>query len=293
MARDYYEILGVERDADSKAIKSAYRAKAQKLHPDKNPDDPQAEEHFKELGEAYAVLSDATRREQYNRFGHNQFRQQFNVEDIFRGADFSSIFQNLGFGSDVLGSLFGQRTSGFHPQSAPPGQDFRMEIEVSFQEAALGGQRRVKYRTPVGITKDVTVKIPGGVSTGTVIRLRGEGLPSSSAGGQAGDLLLQVRVAKHPQFTRRGANLYATVTAPLSTMVLGGTLTVPTLEGEKRIRIRENSPSPTQQRLRGLGAGKGEAGGRGNLIVTITPELPETLSDDQRELFEKLRDAGL
>ncbi|MFT7624566.1 MAG: curved DNA-binding protein [Myxococcota bacterium] len=291
-ASDYYKILDVERTADAATIKKAYRAKALLLHPDKNPDDPTAEDRFKELGEAYAVLSDPKKRGSYDRFGHAQFRQKYSSEDIFQGTDFSSIFENIGFGPDMFGSIFGGRTSGFHPGQKPQGQDYKMQIEISFQEAALGGNRRVKYRSPDGVTKEVTVRVPAGISNGTVVRLRGEGLPSAIPQGPSGDLLLHVRVSPHPHFTRKGSTLYTTVEVPLSTLVLGGTAAVPTLDGEKKIRIKAGSSAGLQQRLRGLGAGE-DGGGRGNLFVTVNPVLPKELTDEQTALFEQLRDLGV
>jgi len=297
-ANDYYATLGVERSASAKEVKRAYRAKAMKLHPDQNPDDPQAEEKFKELGEAYAILSDPDRRQQYDRFGHTQFRQQFDVEDIFRGTDFSSIFNNLGFGADVFGSIFsggaggGTRSSGFHPGQVIPGQDYRMQIEVTFNEAALGGQRKVAFRAHDGRELAVTVKIPAGISSGQTIRLRGKGLPSPQPHGPAGDLMLDIKVAPHPQFSRKGADLYVTVKTSISTLALGGTVSVPTLDGDKKIRVKEASQSGTQQRLRGLGAAK-RNGERGALFVTLKPEFPGELTDEQRTLFESLREQGL
>ena len=295
MPKDYYEVLGVARDADAGAIKKAFRKLAVKLHPDKNPDDPTAEEHFKEANEAYAVLSDPEARKKYDRFGHNQFHQQVNVEDIFRGTDFSSIFGDMGFGQDIFGSIFGGGGGGRgrghgRPPRPTKGQDIVLEVEVGFQEAALGGQRRIGYDRPGG-RRELTVKIPAGIEHGKKIRLRGEGL-EAPGGGPRGDLMLKVKISPHPLFTRAGADLKTVVKVPLSTLLLGGTVVVPTLEGEKKIRVREGSSAGTQQRLRGQGAAQ-RGGERGDLYVTIQPELPDELNDEQREALERLREVGL
>lgn len=304
MPRDYYEILEVGRDADEATLKKAFRRRAVQLHPDKNPDDPTAEENFKELNEAYAVLSDADKRAQYDRFGHDGFQQRYSVEDIFQGTDFASIFQNLGFGSDIFGSVFsgggpGGARGGFRggpnvrpgPRGPMKGQDYALEIEIGFREAALGGQRMVRFQRPDGL-RELTVRIPPGIESGKKIRVRSEGLPSAHSGGPPGDLILKVKVAAHPQLTRDGADLEATIEVPLTTLVLGGTVAVPTLDGDKKIRLHAGTAAGSQQRLRGLGVAQ-RGGERGALYITLQPAMPVELTDDQRALFEQLREQGL
>jgi curved DNA-binding protein len=296
MANDYYQILGVPRDADPQVIKKSYRQRALELHPDQNPDNPKAEDQFKELNEAYAVLSDPEKRTKYDRFGHAGFQQQYSADDIFRGTDFASIFRDIGFGSDMFGNIFSGGNPGAHagqrraPRGPQKGQDFRIEIGVGFTEAALGGERSVRFQRPDGL-RELTVRIPAGVDQGKTIRVRGEGLPSPMQGGSRGDLLLKVKVSPHPDFTRDGLDIRTTVSVPLSTLVLGGTVTIPTLDGNKKIRVKPGTPAAMQQRLRELGAGS--AGKRGSLLVTLQATIPTELSDEQRLLFEQLQEQGL
>jgi DnaJ-class molecular chaperone len=295
MVRDYYEVLGVSRDADESAVKKAFRRKAVELHPDKNPDDPEAGARFKELNEAYAVLSDSGKRAQYDRFGHSAFRQQYSAEDIFKNADFSDFANMFGGGADFFSNIFGGGFGGGGfgggggrtRRTAVKGQDYQIEVEVGFHEAALGGDRSIRFNGRNG-PRDLTVRIPGGIEEGQRIRVRGEGMASPAPGGQPGDLLIGVKIAQHPQFERNGRDVIAHVTAPISTFVLGGTVPIPTLEGEKKIRLRPGTKAGTQQRLRGLGAaGKP---GRGDLLITLLPEIPEELTDEQQEAFETLRE---
>jgi curved DNA-binding protein len=290
--RDYYELLEVAKDADAAAIKKAFRKKAQEFHPDKNPGDKQAEDRFKDVNEAYAVLSDETKRRQYDAVGHARFNERFTQEDIFRGADFSSAFEGMPFGADILEALFGRGRAGGgggFRRGPTKGQDAQLELEVGFVEAALGGERRVRVNRSEG-PKDLTVRIPGGVEAGSTIRVRSEGHPGGG-GGPAGDLLLRLKVAPHPTLTRDGADVHASVTVQLSTMVLGGTATIPTLDGEKKIKLQPGTPSGAQQRLRGLGAVSRE-GGRGDLFVKLYPLLPADPSPELRAVFEQLRELG-
>lgn len=300
MAKDYYETLGVPRDADAAAMKKAFRKKAIELHPDKNPDDPEAEERFKEVNEAYAVLSDQEKRSQYDRFGHAGFQQRFNMEDIFRGTDFGAMFGDMGFGSDIFSSMFGGgaagRGFGGHqgrrgPRAPTKGQDYQLEIDVSFNEAALGGQRMVRFKRPDG-ERTLTVRIPAGIEHGKTIRVRGEGLPSSHPQGPRGDLLIRIKVAAHPYITREGGDLRVNVPVPLSTLALGGVVEIPTLEDNKKIRVKPGTAPGAQQRLKGLGVAN-KRGERGRLYVTLQAEFPSELTEEQRALFEQLRELGL
>lgn len=291
MSKDYYELLGIARDADAAAIKKAFRKKAQEFHPDKNPDDKSAEDRFKEVNEAYAVLSDPDKRRQYDMVGHARFNERFSQEDIFRGTDFSSAFEGMGFGSDILEALFGRGRGGNGFRRGPTkGQDAQLEMEVGFVEAALGGERRIRLNRSDG-PKDLTVRVPGGIENGKTILVRGEGHPGGG-GGPAGDLRLRIKVAPHPTFTRDGADVHAVVTVPLSTMVLGGTVAVPTLEGEKKIKVAPGTQTGAQQRLRNLGAVIRD-GARGDLFVKLHPALPGDVEGDVRAAFERLRDLGL
>ena len=306
MARDYYDVLGVARDSDAQALKKAFRARAKELHPDKNPDNPKAEEQFKELNEAYAVLSDESKRKQYDAFGHQRFHEKFSSEDIFRGTDFSSAFEGTGFGSDILDALFGGRGGGRggvggagfgggQRRGPQKGQDIEREVEVAFAEAALGGERRLRIMRSDG-PRELTVRVPAGIEDGGKIRVRSEGNPSPS-GGPAGDLMLRLKVAAHPSLTREGGDLHANILLPLSTLVLGGTAMVPTLDGDKKIRVKPGTASGAQQRLSGLGAvrrdpERGATGERGDLYAHLIPAIPVELEDRTRALFEQLRELG-
>ena len=293
---DYYEILGVPRDATPADLKKAFRQKAQELHPDKNPDDPKAEDRFKKANEAYAVLSDPDQRKKYDQFGDERFRQAVNVEDIFRGKDFSGIFTDLGLGADLFSNLFGGaggRRAGGRARgrgAAPRGADSYHEFLTGFREAAVGGEATVLIQGPSG-TRDLTFRIPAGVRAGQKIRLRGEGAPSEY-GGPAGDLYIVIQVAPHPLLTRDGDHIRAEVRVPISTLLLGGTVEVPTLEGPRKIRVPAGTPAGTEHRLRGHGAVT-RAGGRGDLFAVVLPVVPDRLSDDQRAAAERLRELGL
>ncbi len=314
MARDYYDVLGVAREASADDLKKAYRKLAKKLHPDHNPNNPKAEDAFKELSEAYAVLSDAEARAKYDRYGKDGFRQYVNTDDVFRHTDFQSIFRDLGFGGaagagggagggDFFNVFFGGGgPQGFGAQGADGarartrgrqarGQDFEVTLDVGFHEAVLGGERGIRFQRPDGL-KELTVRVPAGVDTGTTVKVRGEGMPAPVPGGHPGDLILRIRVAPHPSLTREGTNLVAAVNIPLSTLLLGGTVRVATLDGDKTIRVPPGTRANGQLRLRGLGV-PARDGTRGDLLATLIPHVPSELSAEQRRLVEQLRELGL
>ena len=305
MATDYYAILGVSRDATDAKLKKAFRKKAVELHPDHNPDDPAAEEEFKTVNEAYAVLSDAEKRASYVRFGAVGFSQQFSSEDIFRCTDFSDIFSNLGFGGDIF-SAFGGRGGGQprgnpmgggfggmggRPQGAPPGQDISIDVELSFYESIFGSERGIGVNRNDG-SRELTVKIPQGTTNGQRIRVRGEGQASMYQGGTRGDLYLRIRVHPDPQFTRNGNDLMVQSKAPISTLALGGKLKVATMNGHKTVKVAAGTASGSKIRIKNEGVPQ-KGGKRGNLYVTLLPDIPAELSDEQLELMEQLKELGL
>ncbi len=273
-------------------MKKAFRKKAMELHPDKNPGNKEAEDRFKELNEAYAVLSDDGKRKQYDTHGHARFHERFSADDIFRGADFSSAFDGTGFGADILEALFGRNgraNAGGGRRGPMRGQDLQMDVEIAFAEAALGGERRVRVPRPDGPV-DLTIRIPAGVEDGQKILAKGHGQPGPN-GGPAGDLHLRIRVAPHPTLTRDGSNLETTVRVPFTTLALGGTTSVPTLDGDKRIRVAPGTQPGAQQRLRGLGVTTKE--GRGDLFVRLAGELPGgEPTPEAVALLEQLRELG-
>src|SRR4030066_968098 len=209
--RDYYHILGVNKNASGEEIKRAYRKLAMKYHPDKNPNRKEAEERFKEINEAYAVLSDKEKRKQYDTFGAEGFRQRFTQEDIFRGFDFDEIlssffggrgkreFRSGGKGGFDFGDLFGQTTyrdTGRMPQK---GEDILYELTISLEESAFGGEEKISYRKN-GKMEEVSVKIPRGIPSGKKLRLAGKGMEGKN-GGPTGGLYLPISVREHSIFS--------------------------------------------------------------------------------------------
>lgn len=309
MAKDYYDLLGVSKDASLDEIKKAYRRLAKKYHPDRNPGDSEAEKMFKDISEAYAVLSNKEKRAQYNRFGDAKFHQTFSREDIFSGVNLDDIFSEFGFGGDVFSQIFGFGRPGSHIRfetrggpgfgfegfggAAGPmkGQDYEAHVTIPFREAINGGERVLTLRTESG-EKRLTVRIPAGVDTGQKLRLRGKGGPGAS-GGPPGDVYIVVTVAEDPVFKRDGADLIVEARVPYSTLILGGTITVPTLEGDKSVRVAPGADPGRRIRIKGAGAPKVKGGGKGDLYVKLKVAVPQTPSDEQKHLAEELIKAGL
>jgi curved DNA-binding protein len=310
-ARDYYKILGVGKSATPEELKRAYRKQAFKYHPDHNKGDKAAEERFKEVNEAYAVLSDKEKRRQYDMFGAEGFQQRFSQEDIFRNFDFGQIFKEFGFGSDdLLGRIFGaggagrQRpfTRGGGFQSGSPfgrpaqqphrGADLSLDLQVSLKEAAFGGSRTVRL-THGGRQEQVAVKIPPGIASGKKLRLHGKG-EQGPWGGPPGDLLIRLQVAPHPVFSRTGDDLVVTREISLTEAVFGTQVEVPTLD-EKRLKLKvpPGTQSHTQLRLKGHGVPRPKGGTRGDLFVKIIVPLPKSLTPEQETLFKQLAAEGL
>ena len=300
MAKDYYGVLGVSKDAGADDIKKAYRKLALKFHPDKNPGDKKAEEKFKEITEAYAVLSDAEKRRQYDQFGESGFHQRYSQEDIFRGFDVGDIFREFGFGTDdIFGHIFGggvgggrtARTAfygGGRPQ-AIKGQDYVMRISVPFRQAVEGGDRRIEFRRD-GRVEHLQVRIPPGVETGQKLRVGGKG-GESPGGGPSGDLFLEITVEADPQFARDGNDLLVKVPVPFSGACLGTTVEVPTLEGKKRVKVPAGMQNGGKIRLKGYGVPA--RSGKGDLYAVVEVAVPGAITDHQRKLLEALREEGL
>lgn len=305
---DYYATLGVNRKANASEIKKAYRKLAMEFHPDRNQGDQAAEERFKAVNEAYAVLSDPDKRRQYDMFGAEGFGQRYSQEEIFRNVDFSSIFEDLGIGSGSFdfrnifggggGASFGG--GGFQPfgggapfgaqQRAPArGRDVESNLTVGFHEAWHGGERVLSVTGPEG-AESINVKVPAGIKTGQKLRIRGKG---QAGHGARGDLFLKVTVAEHPVFRRAGDHVEMDVRVPLTTLALGGSAEVELPDGEvKNLKIRPGNDTAKRVRIQGQGFTK-KGGGRGDLRVRILVESPDELSDDQRNHLEALRESGL
>ena len=314
--RDYYEILGVSRDADDATLKKAYRALAKKYHPDMNPGDAEAEKKFKEASEAYAVLSDADKRRQYDQFGHAAFEGGAGGAGgyggfDFNGADFGDIFGDIfgnmfhgshggGFHSGFGGSGFhsGSGFGGFHQQDFPQkGSDVKASINVTFDEAAFGADKRISLSSTDGSSgapQTLQVHIPAGIDTGKSIRLKGKGMPGTG-GGEPGDLLLKVTVGTRPGYERKGSDVYTTISIPYTTAVFGGEATVPTLYGNVICKIREGMQSGSKIRLRGKGiVSMKNPSVRGDQYVTIQIQVPQNLNYTAKEkLHEYAKACGL
>ncbi len=298
MAKDYYGVLGVAKEASADEIKKAYRKLALKYHPDKNPGDKKAEEKFKEITEAYAVLSDPEKRKQYDQFGEAGFHQRYSQEDIYRDFDVGDIFREFGFGTDDIfshlfgGAAGGRGRTGFFRGGAPQqikGQDLLMRITIPFRQAVQGGERRIEYRRD-GRVETLQVRIPPGVETGKRLRVSGKG-GASPSGGAAGDLFLEITVEADPVFHRDGDDLHVKVRVPFSGASLGTTVDVPTLEGTKRVKVPSGLQSGGKIRLKGYGVPV--RGTKGDLYAIVDVEVPTKLTEKQKKLLEELSKEGL
>ncbi len=299
MAKDYYSVLGLDKSATAEQIKKAYRKLALKYHPDKNPGNKQAEERFKEITEAYAVLSDPEKKQQYDQFGDTGFHQRFSQEDIFRNVDLGSIFREFGFGgrggedifSQLFGGLGGQPFPGRSRPRPVKGQDYLMRLTIPFRQAVLGGERRIDFDRD-NHPEQLQVRIPPGVEAGQKLRISGRGGPSP-AGGPPGDLLLEINVTPDARFRREGRDLFTSVRVPFSGACLGTTVTVETLEDTKRVKVPPGTQSGSKIRLKGFGVPGRPGQQAGDLYAVVEVEVPRELNKKQQAAVEKLKEEGL
>ncbi len=300
MAEDYYQILGVKKDASDDKIKKAYRKLAMKYHPDHAKGDKSAEEKFKKISEAYAVLSDKKKRKEYDTFGSEGFRQRFSQEDIFRGFDFNDVFREFGFGGRGGGARFSfggggspfNFGGGRHQQGQVKGSDLVYELPLTLQEVAAGVSKVISFEHE-GHSENLTVKIPKGLTAGKKLRLAGKGAPSPY-GGPAGDLYIKSRVLNDPVFSAEKYDLYLSQELKISELLLGATISVPTIEGRQlSLKIPAGTKPGTKMRLAGHGLPAMKGGKKGDLYVRVQVKIPKHLSDEQRKLVEKLAAAGL
>jgi len=302
--RDYYEVLGVPREASEDDIRRAYRKLARQYHPDVNKD-PDAEDRFKEVSEVYEVLSDPEKRSRYDRFGQNwKAGQDVSGAEGFGGfrrggdaaeGDFGDVrveFGDMGDFSDFFEGMFGSRRrrggfggGGFEGFSTRGG-DQEATLELSLEEAADGGKRKIS----LGDGRDYEVSIPRGVRDGQRIRLAGEGGRGGS-GGPSGDLFLRVRIKPHPRFRVDGRDLHVDLPVAPWEAALGARVEVPTLKGSSRVKVPAGSSCGRTLRLRGEGmpAGKGDAG---DLYAHVQIKVPRQLRSEERELFERLAEVS-
>jgi curved DNA-binding protein len=311
--KDYYQVLGVDRNASEKEIKRAYRRLARQFHPDVNPDDKQAEEKFKEINEAHEVLSDPEKRVKYDQLGANWQQWQSAGRDPGQ-FDWSQWFSGMPGGTRVewsgdLGDLFGESGAGVFsdffrtifggmggagrtrttedlfrrtPGGAARGQE--IPVEITLEEALHGASRVLE-----GDGRQIRVKIPPGARTGSKVRIAGKGRPGHE-GGPSGDLYLNITVKPHPIFERDGNDLRCDVDLDLYTAVLGGQIQAPTLGGKVSLKIPPGTQGGQTFRLRGKGMpDPRNPKQRGNLLVTVQIQIPQKLSPREKELFEELK----
>jgi curved DNA-binding protein len=306
--KDYYKTLGVSKSATAKEIKAAYRKLARKYHPDVNPGDATAEARFKEVNEAHEVLGDQEKRKRYDQLGSNWeaysrgapggrgwpggVRVEYEDLGDMGGGGFSEFFSTFfggGRGRGGFGGFGGGGFEGVEDFHTPP-SDAEGEVSLTLQDVLRGATREVAIEEG-GKTRRVEVKIPPGVREGSRVRVAGAG--GQGARGRRGNLYLRVRIAGDPRFERKGDDLETTVRVPLTTAVLGGEADVETLEGPVGIKIPAGTPVGRVFRLRGKGLpGLGAGKARGDLLASLSVDLPSRLSDEQRRLFEELRKAG-
>ncbi len=302
MKDDYYTILGVGKNASAREIKASYRKLAKKYHPDKNQGDKAAEEKFKKLSEAYAVLSDKEKKKNYDTYGSEKFHQRFSQEDIFRGTNLNDILKEMGFG-DIFGASarfggahFGGRGGGSPFGGAPfggaatmPDLDISTEMTISLEESVKGGERQFSLKGENG-TEAISVKIPAGVSESAKLRLAGKG---RRYGRQKGDLYIKIRIAPHPYIKREGDDLIMKMDIDVSTALLGGSVEVRTLDGQRSVKVPAGTQSGQKIRIKGAGANRMKRGGAGDLYLEVGISVPKKLTPQQKKIAEELKKEGL
>lgn len=319
--KDYYKILGVKKDATQEDIKKVYRKLARKYHPDANPNDPKAEEKFKEIGEAYEVLKDPEKRSKYDQLGANWKNYAragaqsgwpggagrtytygfsgngFDFGDIDSGfSDFFEMF--FGKGADDRFSRFTSRFGGAGTKtkegrrdawqgdaSYQRGQDYETRLNITLREAYFGTKRTIKIQKDGGV-RTINVKIPKGIKDGGKIRISGEG-SKSPLGGQSGDLYIIVNIASHPFFKRKEGDLYCEAPVTIKEALFGAKIEIPTFEGKVVVKLPPNIQSGKTLRLKGKGMPKIKSNDYGDMFVKIKIVLPENLTDKQKKYLEE------
>jgi curved DNA-binding protein len=301
---DYYKILGVKRKAASKDIKKAYRKLAMQYHPDHAKGDKTAEEKFKKISEAYAVLSDKEKRQQYDTFGSTGFQQRYSQEDIFKGFDFADILKEFGFGG---GDRFSHGPGGMRfsfggnspygsrarqQQSLQKGADLVYELPLTLLEVTTGTTKTISFKHQERSEK-LTVKIPKGMVSGKKLRIAGKGEPGPF-GGPGGNLYIKTKVLGDPVYDVHGHDLYTKREIKLSEAILGTSISIPTITGkELSLKIPPGTKHNTKMRLAGHGLPHMNVKDQGDLYVYIHVNMPKKLSEDQKELVKQLANTGM
>ena len=320
--KDYYQILGITKNASQDDIKKAYRNLARKYHPDFNPDDKKAEEKFKEIQEAHEVLSDEEKRKTYDMFGSAEFRpggqttwrragdtggQSYNYtysandfpgfEDIFKdifgfggGNPRSGRTSGRGARGDTFRDIFSNYTSKEKPAKS---KDLEYQIEIDFDTAIRGGVRDItisRQKLNKVNSEKLSVKIPAGVSTGSKIRVQGKG--ESSGRGSKGDLYLRIKVKPHPIFKRKRDDIYLELPITVYEAALGKRVDVPTIDGAAKVSIPSGVQNGTKLRLKGKGVQNLKTKARGDQYVEVKIVMPENIEESDKEIFEKLAESN-
>ncbi len=312
MSEDYYKTLSVGRSASQKEIEAAYRNRARKYHPDLNPDDKKAKEKFQQVQHAYDVLGDSKKREMYDRYGAS-FESAGagggpgagydpRGPGAFEDVDFNQFFgerytDSPGGGASTGGTFadfFSQFGGGSARKQAQPGRqhgrDVTHELTIPFSTAIGGGKSQIIVERAAGKTETITATIPAGIVDGKKIRLRGQGEPAPSRRGKPGDILITIRVAPHPFYTRKGKNLYVRLPVTLAEAVDGAKVDVPTPQGTVSLKIPAGTSSGTKMRIKGHGVAA-KQGEPGDLFVEVQIILPKQFSEKSKELLSEAADA--
>lgn len=292
---DYYKVLGADRKASQEEIKKAYRKLARKLHPDLNPNDPDAKKKFQQLNEANEVLGDPEKRKKYDQYGKDwehaeAYEQARQSQEGFNGGrqddsgwqQYTGNFDQGDF-SDFFESMFGGASRGRGAGLKFKGQDYNAELHLGLKEVYRTHQQTLTVKG-----KNIRITIPAGVENGQVIRIKGYGGPGVNQ-GPAGDLLIKFVISQEENFRRSGNDLYTTIDLDLYTAVLGGDFTLATIDGKIKIKVNPETQNGTKIRLKGKGFPVyKQEGSFGDLIVTFSIRIPTQLTDKQKQLFREL-----